>query len=186
MNRKRRLRSSNQHVWRFRDAGMWACKRCNRLQRGEDGGHSPPPIQYCTGMKRTRLKSVSPRKQEKRDKRIIGKELAKYAVTYSCPAFGKDGHICELPIDPHHVKTVGSGYGDWLPPDDLSDGDPVGNVASPCRGLHREIDSPNSGPKTVERKYGIDLAAEARAIGEDFIRQHGIPDDVYDHYLADL
>jgi len=120
-------------------------------------------------MKQSRLKKVSPKKKEKREKRGVYLDLHKFAKDYACIAHGTYGHECIEPIDGHHVRSVGSGYGDWLPPDDDSDGCAVGNVAAVCRGLHMELDAPLSGPKTVEDKYNIDFAAYARSIGDDFL-----------------
>jgi len=155
--------------WEDRGAGMWECLRCGRLQYGQEGGREPPPPHLCSGMKRSRIKKVSPRKKEKREKRQVYLELHAFAKEYPCIAILSVGHVCEEPIDGHHVRTVGSGYGDWLSPR-VTGGEAVGNVAAVCRGLHRELDDLNSGPKTVEAKYGIDLAAYAKSIGEDFLK----------------
>jgi hypothetical protein len=146
---------------------MYSCG-CGRLEAGVDGGL--PPHHYCTGLKRSRLAKVSPKRKEKREKRGVYLALHKFAKSYPCIAVGHDNHECELPIDGHHVRTVGSGYGDWLPPDEQSDGCAVGNVAAVCRGLHMELDAPFSGPRTVEVKYGICFADYARQIGEDFLK----------------
>lgn len=170
MNRRSRLKSRTTHNWLPKGAGMWACSRCNRLQRGDGGGDLPPPRPYCPGMKRTPLKKVSPKRKEKREKRGLYMGLHRWAKEFPCIAAGCGDHVCEGPIDGHHVKSVGSGYSDWLEPDEHSDGHSVGNVAAVCRGLHRELDDINSGPQTVEQKYGIDFAAYARLIGEDFLR----------------
>ena len=168
MKRRQPLKSSHEHNWRKRTAGMWVCTRCKRLQQGEGSG--PPSHQYCPGMKQSYLRKVSPKRKEKQQKRGVYLDLHKSAKNYPCIAFGHTKHECELPIDGHHVKTVGSGYGDWLPPDEDSDGCAVGNVAAACRGLHMELDAPFSGPRTVEVKYGICFADYARQIGEDFLK----------------
>jgi hypothetical protein len=59
------------------------------------------------------------------------------------------------PVDPAHVKSRGSGGAD------------LGNMVPLVHHLHRELDH-QIGRREFEAKYGVDLAAIARNLGERY------------------
>jgi hypothetical protein len=70
-----------------------------------------------------------------------------YVRGFPCDVRAKAGHVCVGPIDPHHVKTRGSGGGDEA------------NLTALCRAAHTELHQ--IGRHSFARKYGVDLPAVA-------------------------
>lgn len=151
------LRSDARHRWEWRGRdGQQECRRCGWIWSPRVPGQEPPKW-GCRGMRQTKLRAVSPRRREKRQRREVYGPLCDHVRGSPCLVCGKGS-------DPHHVRSVGAGHGDWLD----RDGERVGNVVPLCREHHRELDSVGSGPVTFHRKYNLDLAVEAERIGRDF------------------
>lgn len=120
-----RLKPSKHHWQRAEhEFESYVCDRCSTLWFGTD-----PPARGCLRLKRTRLKSVSPRRDEKREKREVYGPL--------CEAARQQERcwIClewvPLGCHPHHVRRVNAGWADWLP-------DATGNVCPACAPCHRK------------------------------------------------
>jgi hypothetical protein len=107
------------------------------------------------------LKPVGRRGKRLRDRGLIFGPLCDFVRGGKCEA-------CRDPGEPHHVKSRGAGYGDWLTfVDDYNLLiDAWGNVVPLCRDHHNELHQ--YGQATFEGTYLLDLSVRAQAWGEVF------------------
>lgn len=160
LRRSSRLTVDTSHDWE-RDGRYVECSNrgCTAREFSPDG---EPDVGYACegGLAKSEIER--------------GSGPAPYSTTNSGREHQKDeafrAYVRNLPClvcgeppqsDPHHVKTWGSGHGDFLE-------DGTGNLAPLCRAHHRELDSPGSGPETFAREHDVDLAAEAERIGDRY------------------
>ena len=142
--------------------GRMRCPSCLRPYQyeAETGRYTGEPSGWSDGlkrsgqMKRTRLRQVSPDRERKRADRGVFGELCDYVRGRTCV-----GRNCHQPGEPHHVRSRGAGFGDWLPNGD-------GNVVPLCRREHNRLHA--QGRETFKANEGLDLAHEARRIGREY------------------
>jgi hypothetical protein len=106
------------------------------------GRLAPTAVSRRTRLARTRLRARAP----KAKRWIVARtDLAyrDYVRGFPCDVRGVAGHVCVGPIDPHHVKTRGSGGGDEA------------NLTALCRAAHTELHQ--IGRHSFARKYGVKL-----------------------------
>lgn len=107
-------------------------------------------------MRRTALRRRNPERHAAALERQFG-DLAAYVRDLECLVCGAWG------VDPAHVRTRGAGHGAWI---ELPDGTVVGNVSRLCREHHDE--QGRIGIDAFNERHGVDMEADARAIGDDF------------------
>lgn len=125
----------------YDDPPPWPCKRSSL-----DRGSGPAPVS-----------ETNSGRAHQRDE-----GLREYVRRLPCVVCGSPP-----PNSACHVKNWGAGYGDWVV---TPDGERVGNLYPGCVEHHREEENAlNSGPETFEKRHDIDLAAEARRVGEAYV-----------------
>lgn len=75
----------------------------------------------------------------------------RYVKSLECLCRNHPTIKCELPMDPHHVRTRGAGGGDE-------------QVVPLCRRHHNLLDSPNWSQKRLEAECGVDFEKVAEGL----------------------
>ena len=92
------------------------------------------------------------RKKGRKDEGAVYGEYHDWIATHPCIL--RALHSCEGVVVGHHLKSVGSG------------GEDAGNEVPMCEAAHTKgphaIHGPNSGPRTFEKYWGVDLEALAK------------------------
>jgi hypothetical protein len=156
LERRTPLQADSRHRWQAHpngeECGAKVCQRCGQLWVGGD-----PPARGCSGMKRSgKLRHRGRRAVRDYGSRVFG-PLCTHVRRLPCCTCG-----ATAPSDPHHVRSRGAGFGDWLP-----DGD--GNVVPLCRRHHDAAGELNV--ERFARQYGVDLAEVARRIGRAYTQR---------------
>lgn len=108
--------------------------------------------------RKKRIRSVNPERRAERRAETDG-PCADLARSLPCLVWSNGRSLCVGPTEPDHVRARGAG------------GKDAGNVVPLCSGHHSERHT--IGIRTFERRYGIDLEAEARKIAERVAAREG-------------
>lgn len=132
----------------------------------------------ATPLKRTALKHISERREEKRA--VIGARgpLCDHVKRYACAACRR------APTDPCHIKRVGKGYGDfaWIE----ANGIWVGQVGPGCRACHEIMDGNRNASLEERARITRSITDQATSIARLWAKAVGVNLGLSEHPYEQL